>query len=151
MTTGNILRTPASAVSCLPLGILFIVGINGLFLAVNGLFMLAAPKPWYDLVPGVTNTGFFNQHFVRDIGIVQLYLGVAFWAGLFNANARVALWAGATVWLIAHAFFHIWEVATGICAPSALLRDFPAVSLPALIGIVATTWAWTHRSALRHS
>ena len=90
MATGNILEMSASAAKRLPLGILFIVGINGLFLAINGLFMLAAPKPWYDLVPGVTDTGFFNQHFVRDIGIVQLYLGVAFWAGLFNASARVA-------------------------------------------------------------
>jgi hypothetical protein len=23
----------------------------------------------------VTDTGFFNQHFIRDIGIIQLFLG----------------------------------------------------------------------------
>ena len=151
MSIANVAMKPLWTSSRLPVALFLLVGATGLFLALNGIFMLAAPKSWYDLVPGVTDTGFFNQHFVRDIGIVQLYLGVAFWAGLFNASARVALWAGATVWLIAHAFFHIWEVASGICAPSALLRDFPAVSLPVLIGIVATAWAWTHRSALRHS
>ena len=141
MATG-ILEMSASAAKRLPLGILFIVGINGLFLAINGLFMLAAPKPWYDLVPGVTDTGFFNQHFVRDIGIVQLYLGIAFLVGLLQPRLRVVLWAGATLWLIAHACFHFWEVAVGICAPNALLRDFPAVTLPAIVGIVATLWAW---------
>lgn len=108
--------------------------------------MLAAPKPWYDLVPGVTDTGFFNQHFVRDIGIVQFYLGIAFLVGLFQPRMRVVLWAGATLWLIAHACFHFWEVAVGICAPNALLRDFPAVSLPAIIGIVATLWTWRTRN-----
>ena len=136
---------PLPMVGCLPLGIVLIVGITGMFLAANGLFMLAAPKTWYELVPGVTDTGFFNQHFVRDIGIVQLYLGLAFLVGLFKPGMRFALWAGATLWLIAHAVFHVWEVTAGICAPNALLRDFPAVSLPAIVGIVATVWAWQMR------
>lgn len=139
------LAKPLQMAGRLPLGIVLIVSITGLFLASNGLFMLAAPKTWYELVPGVTDTGFFNQHFVRDIGIVQLYLGLAFLVGLFQPRMRVVLWAGATLWLIAHAVFHVWEVAAGVCAPGALLRDFPAVSLPAIVGIVATVWAWQMR------
>lgn len=142
----HILIKPLRLATRLPVGILLIVGINGLFLAANGLFMLAAPKIWYELVPGVTDTGFFNQHFVRDIGIVKLYVGIAFLAGLLQPRIRVVLWAGATLWLIGHACFHFWEVAVGICAPSALLRDFPAVSLPAIIGGLATAWAWQKRS-----
>ena len=47
------------------------VAFNTVFLSANGLFMLVAPMPWYNLVPGVTDTGFFNQHFIRDIGIIQ--------------------------------------------------------------------------------
>src|SRR3546814_1983115 len=58
--------------------VLLMVAFNGLFLSANGIFMLVAPLTWYELVPGVTDTGFFNQHFVRDIGIIQLFLGVAF-------------------------------------------------------------------------
>lgn len=144
------LAKPLRMAGRLPLGILLFVGLNGLFLTVNGLFMLAVPKLWYELVPGVTDTGFFNQHFVRDIGMVQLYLGVAFLVGLFQPRLRVALWAGATLWLIAHACFHFWEVAVGICAPNALLRDFPAVTLPAIVGIVVTVWAWqTRRQEVR--
>jgi hypothetical protein len=122
--------------------VLFVaVTLNAAFLVANGVFMLVAPTTWYYLVPGVTATGFYNQHFIRDIGIVQLFLGMAFILGLRRPAARFPLWAGATTWLIAHALFHFWEVAVGICTFSAIPRDFPAVTLPALIGIAASWWA----------
>ena len=54
---------------------------------------------------------------------------------------RIGLWAAATLWLIAHAVFHLWEVAVGICSPSVIPRDFPAVTLPAIIGGELTLWA----------
>lgn len=127
--------------------VLVMVIFNTLFLSVNGLFMLVAPQTWYEAVPGVTQTGFFNQHFIRDIGIIQLFLGVAFGLGLARPEWRVGLWLVATLWLVAHAVFHLWEVAVGICAPSALLRDFPAVSLPAILGVVLTLWATGRRHA----
>lgn len=117
------------------------VAFNGIFLSANGLFMLVNPSAWYELVPGVTDTGFFNQHFIRDIGMIQLFLGVAFGLGMAVPGRRVGLWAAATLWLCAHALFHFWEVAVGICSPSVLPRDFPAVTLPALLGIVLTFWA----------
>ena len=123
------------------MAVIAMVAFNGLLLSANGLFMLVAPMTWYELVPGVTDTGFFNQHFIRDIGIIQLFLGLAFGIGLFVPERRIGLWAAATAWLIAHAVFHVWEVAAGICAPSTLVRDFPAVSLPAIIGVLLTLWA----------
>ena len=94
------------------------VAFNGIFLSVNGLFMLVAPLVWYDVVPGVSDTGFFNQHFIRNIGMIQLFLGVAFGLGMLRPERRIGLWAAATLWLIAHAVFHLWEVAVGICSPS---------------------------------
>ncbi len=129
------------------IAVFIMVAFNGLFLSGNGLFMLVAPMAWYELVPGVTDTGFFNQHFIRDIGIIQLFLGVAFGIGMIRPERRIGLWAAATLWLSAHAVFHLWEVAIGICSPSAILRDFPAVSLPAIIGAVLTLWAVRHSSA----
>lgn len=139
-------RMSGSKESRLVLGaVLLMVAFNGLFLSANGVFMLVAPMAWYGLVPGVTDTGFFNQHFVRDIGIVQLFIGVAFIVGMWRPERRIGLWAAATLWLIAHALFHLWEVAVGICAPSAIPRDFAAVSLPALIGVTLTFWA-VHRA-----
>lgn len=129
------------------MAILAMVTFNTLLLAANGLFMLAAPQPWYEFVPGVAATGFFNQHFIRDIGLIQLFLGIAFAVGLAVPERRIGLWLVASLWLAAHAFFHLWEVAVGICAPSALVRDFPAVSLPALIGVALTLWAIQRRHA----
>ena len=129
------------------MAILVMVAFNTLFLAANGLFMLVAPQPWYGFVPGVTATGFFNQHFIRDIGLIQLFLGVAFGVGLAVPERRIGLWLVATSWLAAHAVFHLWEVAVGICAPSALVRDFPAVSLPAISGAALTLWAIGRRRA----
>jgi len=122
-------------------GVITMVAFNGIFLSLNGLFMLIAPLAWYELVPGVTDTGFFNQHFIRDIGMIQLFLGVAFGLGLILPERRVGLWAAATAWLCAHALFHFWEVAVGICSPSVIPRDFPAVTLPALLGLALTAWA----------
>jgi hypothetical protein len=129
--------------------VLIMVAFDGIFLSVNGLFMLVAPLVWYDFVPGVTDTGFFNQHFIRDIGIIQLFLGVAFAIGMIRPERRIGLWAAATLWLIAHAVFHLWEVAVGISSPSVIPRDFPAVTLPAIIGAVLTLWAINHSRAER--
>lgn len=124
---------------------LAIAGFLGLAALANGFFMLASPAGWYFAVPGVTTTGPFNQHFIRDIGIVFLALGAAFLIGASYARYRVALWGSATLWLASHALFHFWEVAVGICAPSALARDFMAVTLPALLGVVITAWAAADR------
>ena len=117
--------------------VLLALTLNTLFLISNGVFMLVDPKTWYEVVPGVTTTGFYNQHFIRDIGIVQLFLGMAFALGWYYPKERLLLWGMATLWLMAHASFHIWEVAVGICGVSALIRDFAAVSLPPLIGVTS--------------
>src|SRR5438876_37422 len=54
------------------------------FLFGNGLFMLLAPSAWYHFVPGVIHTGSFNQHFIRDIGLIQMFLGAAFGVGMIR-------------------------------------------------------------------
>lgn len=111
----------------------------------NGILMLLSPAGWYFAVPGVTTTGPFNQHFLRDIGIIFLFIGGAFLGGIVRPQARLILWGGATLWLCCHALFHLWEVAVGICAPADLVRDFPAVSLPAILGAAITLWAASAR------
>lgn len=115
--------------------------VLGVLAEANGIFMLASPANWYFAVPGVTTTGPFNQHFVRDIGLIFLFVGTAFLIGAARSQYRLVLWSAATLWLWGHALFHFWEVAVGICGPSALVRDFAAVTLPAVIGTVLTLWA----------
>ncbi|MDL2398979.1 hypothetical protein [Rhizobium mayense] len=121
------------------------VWFNVLLAGWLAVFMLYNPEGWYYFVPGVTDTGFFNQHFIRDIGIIQGFIGLAFAVGWLREDRRIDLWLAATLWLIAHALFHLWEVAVGICSSSVLVRDFPAVSMPAIFGIAVTMWACARR------
>jgi hypothetical protein len=127
---------------CITLAVL--LGMGAL---ANGTYMLVSPANWYFAVPGVTTTGPFNQHFLRDIGIIFMFLGGAYLIGARRRDYRVVLWGAATLWLATHALFHLWEVAVGICGPSVLARDFPAVTLPALMGGLVTLWAVRDRRA----
>ena len=115
-----------------------------MFLA-NGTFMLLAPEPWYWAIPGVPDTGPFNQHFVRDIGIIYLVSGAAFVLGVRYAALRPGAWLMAGLWHIGHALFHVWEVVVGICGPEALLRDFVGVTLLSVVAL------WLALRALRES
>jgi hypothetical protein len=122
--------------------ILACAGLLGAALGANGAYMLLAPANWYLAMPGVTSTGPFNQHFVRDIGLIFVLIGLALCVGVVRRSERVVLWGAAGLWLTGHALFHIWEVAAGVCGSDALTRDFLAVTLPALITLSLATWAW---------
>ncbi|MDC0707945.1 hypothetical protein POL68_05630 [Stigmatella sp. ncwal1] len=122
--------------TCIALSVLL-----GLGMVANGLFLLVSPNTWYLLVPGVISTGPFNQHFLRDIGLIFVFVGAAFLFGAARPPSRIFLWSAATLWLCGHALFHIMEVAVGICGPSALARDFPGVTLPAILAAMLTFWA----------
>jgi len=120
------------------IGAAIVMGIAAL---ANGLFMLVSPDHWYLTVPGVTTTGHFNQHFIRDIGLVFIFVGTSFLVGAARPRFRFLSWFLPTVWLCGHALFHFWEVAVGISQHAALGRDFAAVTLPAIIGVGLTAWA----------
>ena len=108
----------------------------GFIAGVNGTLMITAPETWYWLVPGVPDRGPFNQHFIRDIGIIYLLSGAAYIYGALHASSRVLLWVVPTAWFVAHGIFHIWEVLVGICGPASLLEDFGGVYLTAMIGVL---------------
>lgn len=115
--------------------------VLGFAAGANGAFMLVSPQNWYFAVPGVTTTGPFNQHFLRDIGLIFVFVGAALLCGAAMPRHRILLWTAPALWLSGHALFHFWEVAVGICGASALVRDFPAVTLPALLTAVLALWA----------
>ena len=129
--------------------VLILAILLGIGAITNGIFMLVSPTNWYFAVPGVTTTGPFNQHFVRDIGLIFVGVGAAFLLGAARPIYRVILWGAAAVWLSGHALFHFWEVAVGICGASALLRDFPAVTLPAMLAVAITTHALSTKESVR--
>lgn len=131
----------------LPIALALALGLGAI---ANGLFMLISPTNWYFAVPGVTTTGPFNQHFLRDIGLIFLLIGIAMLTGAARPAARVTLWSLAALWLGGHALFHFWEVAVGICGTGALVQDFPAVTLPAILTAALALWAWRDAAGGSH-
>jgi hypothetical protein len=113
----------------------------GLGSIANGIFMLVDPANWYFAIPGVINTGAFNQHFIRDIAMIYCFIGLCFVIGARREKYRAVLWSIGTIWLAAHGVFHIWEVAVGICGPGDLLVASPSVLLPPVIGATMSGWA----------
>jgi hypothetical protein len=129
---------------------LTIATLLGLGAIANGLIMLAVPMDWYYAVPGVTDTGPFNQHFLRDIGLIYVFIGIALLVGVLRPEARTYLWGAAAAWQIGHAIFHILEVVVGICGPHALARDFPDVTLPAIVTLMLAIWSAADRRSARN-
>ena len=79
---------------------------------VNGLAMLAAGSLWNDTVPGVTDTGPFNPHFVQDIGLAFLMASLALAVRAWRPRYWPAAVAGAG-FLAAHALLHVALIAGG--------------------------------------
>src|SRR4051812_47966866 len=71
---------------------LSLAAVLGVAAEANGLFMLVSPEGWYFAVPGVTTTGPFNQHFIRDVGLIFLFIGTSFLFGAAKSRFRVLLW-----------------------------------------------------------
>jgi uncharacterized protein YjeT (DUF2065 family) len=100
--------------------------VTAIFTA-NGLMMLVVPELWYHTIPGVIDTGPFNAHFVRDIGIAYLVCGAAFgWLLRDFARAWPAA-LGAAVFQLLHGGLHIVEVLLGTQSVEHLLVDALAV------------------------
>jgi hypothetical protein len=101
----------------------------------NGLFMLALPGLWYATVPGVTETGPFNVHFVQDIGLA--FLGASFALALFArpGTHHPVLWPAA-LFLGGHAALHVGEMLVHGMAAGAALRDILTIVVPGLLPLV---------------
>jgi hypothetical protein len=117
-------------------------GLLALLLAGNGAAMLAAGRWWYGAVPGVTSTGPFNPHFVKDIGAAYLVCAAAFgWRALRPAQGWSAAVAAAA-FLVLHALVHVADAFAGGHAGHDLARDFAGIFLIAALAVAA---AWPPR------
>ena len=116
-------------------------------LAANGVAMLFAGPWWYGVVPGVTATGPFNPHFVRDIGAA--YLVTAAGLGWFAARPREG-WpalAAAAAFLTLHAAIHVFDAVCGTRPLADVARDFAGVYLPALLAFAIALRRLPERSS----
>jgi hypothetical protein len=98
----------------------------------NGSVMFAAGSHWYNTVPGVTDTGPFNPHFVQDIGLAFLVAGLALGARAWRPRYWPAAVAGAG-FLAAHALLHLALIAGGHSHHAAF--DFVGIVVPSAIAL----------------
>lgn len=102
--------------------------------AANAIWMLAMPAGWYhDLPAAVPDTGPFNAHFVRDIGIAFATMALAFGWAAFEPRWRTPLVGMATVFMTGHALLHFVDTLRGELDGDHWLLDLPGVYLPALV------------------
>lgn len=102
--------------------------------AANALWMLAGPAHWYsDLPAAVPDTGPYNEHFVRDIGVAFATVALAFGWAAFASRWRPPLVMVGTVFLAGHAALHVFDTLRGFLDGDHWLLDLPGVYLPALL------------------
>jgi hypothetical protein len=89
-----------------------IAGVLAALTALNGSMMLFAGPSWYASVPGVSETGPYNPHFVQDIGAAFLVASLALAARVWRPVYWPAAVAGAS-FLAAHALIHLAAIVTG--------------------------------------
>ncbi len=118
---------------------------GGLWLG-NALWMLADPAGWYAGIDGVANTGPYNPHFVRDIGMAYLTLALLAFAAIRWPGHAVPLLGAGTLFLGLHALLHVWDIAAGRLPAEHVLMDMPGVFLPAFVGAFLTWWCAPHRA-----
>jgi hypothetical protein len=101
----------------------------------NGLVMLLAGLWWYGFVPGVTATGPYNPHFVRDIGAAYLVAAIgAAWFAWPPRQGWPALVAAAA-FRVLHSAIHVFDAECGTKPLQDVIRDFGGVYLPTLLAL----------------
>lgn len=104
----------------------------------NGLWMFFSPETWFFTVPGVIETGSFNQHLVRDVGVAFFTSAVAIgWAAQAPRYAFI-LMCVASIFIGGHAVLHVWDIAAGRCGDPG--DDIFGVIVPSMLMLAATWW-----------
>jgi hypothetical protein len=98
----------------------------------NGLTMLVAGPFWYASVPGVSETGPFNPHFVQDIGVAFIVAGLALAARAWRPRYWPAAVTGAG-FLAAHAVIHLVAIIGGHDHQAGF--DLAAIVLPSALAL----------------
>ncbi|MGI9327038.1 MAG: hypothetical protein ACR2PZ_17605 [Pseudomonadales bacterium] len=99
---------------------------------ITGLFISVAPLAFYETGPGVSDTGPYNMHFLRDVGFAFTVSSVGIAYGLKRKLKPLLLFG--TAWLAMHGLFHLtlWFLHTHPASSSAVI-DLVLVVLPAAV------------------
>ena len=109
------------------------------FYLFTGIYLAALPHHFYHNAPGVTDTGPYNSHFIRDVGFAFTLSALAIAYGVRNELKPLVLFGAS--WLVTHGIFHLvlWLGHHAHFSPVAL-TDLAVVVLPAMLtGFLAIT------------
>jgi peptidoglycan/LPS O-acetylase OafA/YrhL len=109
-----------------------IAAVVAVLTVLNGLMMLLAGAAWYESVPGVSETGPYNPHFIQDIGAAFLVAGLALATRIWRPRYWPAAVAGAG-FLAVHALLHLVMIASGHDHYAAF--DLIAIVLPSALAL----------------
>lgn len=116
----------------------------------NAVWMLLHAWSWFAWIPGVSDTGSANAHFIHDVGVAYATCGIGFvWCARNLAVAR-PVYLGITLFFVGHALGHVVEIALGQLPPAHWWIDFPLVFAPAIILLcTAMPRPWRRLTATR--
>lgn len=120
--------------------------ILALLAALHGalaLWMLVDPSGWFVTVPGVTDTGPFNPHLVRDVGIAYLTVAGGFGVAAYWLRVAFPVLGMVAIWFTGHAALHVADILGGALPASHIVGDLPGVFLPALLSVALAFWVRT--------
>ncbi len=118
----------------------WILGLAAVFHAGLALWMLVDPAGWFVIVPGVTHTGPYNHHLVRDVGIAFLTVAGGFAIAAYWLRAAFPVLLVVVIWFAGHAATHVADILSGALPPSHIFGDLPGVFIPAILSIVLAFW-----------
>lgn len=97
---------------------------------ITGLYIAVLPLVFYETGPGVSDTGPYNMHFLRDVGFAFTVsaLGIAY--GLKRKLKPLVVFG--TAWLATHGLFHLilWFMHP---STEGAVNDLVLVVLPAAV------------------
>lgn len=96
----------------------------------NALWMLAHAWSWFQWIPGVTDTGEANAHFIHDVGIVYLICALGFVWCIRNPIRGYPVMVGIALFFAGHALGHVIEIIIGQLPHSHWLIDLPLIFAP---------------------
>ena len=98
----------------------------------TGLYISILPLTFYENAPGVSDTGPYNMHFLRDVGFAFTISALGLAYGLYKDLKPLVLFGSA--WLVAHGIFHLvlWFLHTHPMSEGAIV-DLILVVLPAAV------------------
>jgi hypothetical protein len=116
----------------------FIITVLGIYYASLAAFLVVAPHAFYEMTPGVAETGPFNSHFTVDVGFAFLVAGIGLIAGAIYANQSLAFLGAA--FPVLHGVFHVWLWARlGFQTDLIAVSDVLATAGPAAIALFMVT------------